>query len=81
MAYLAHNKSVCLAPPWVIAKAVEVAAETSLNSYDIKNRAVVFPVRCSVTHSQKPPWTETLPAMESFVFFVSRLKKSGCPSG
>lgn len=52
MAYLAHNKSVCLTPPWVIAKAVEVAAETSLNSYDIKNRAVVFPVRCSATHTQ-----------------------------
>lgn len=55
MAVLAYYKSVCLTPSWVIAKAVKVAAETSSNSYDIKNRTDVFPVRCSVIVSQKPP--------------------------
>lgn len=63
MAVLAHYKSVCVTPSWVIAKAVKVAAETSSNSYDIKNRADVFPVRCSV----KPPRTETPPAAVKFV--------------
>lgn len=48
MAVLAHYKSVSLTPSWIIEKAVEVAAETSSNSYDIKNRTDVFPVRCSV---------------------------------
>lgn len=49
MAVFAHYKSVCLTPSWVIiTKAVKVAAETSSNSYDIKNRTDVFPVRCSV---------------------------------
>lgn len=56
MAILAHYKSfVCLTLSWFIAKAVKVAAETSSNSYDIKNRTDVFPVRCSVIDSQKPP--------------------------
>lgn len=60
-------KFVCLTPSWVIAKAVKVAAEMSSNSYDIKNRIDVFPVRCSVIDSQKPPWTETLPAVVKFL--------------
>lgn len=46
---------VCLTPSRVIAKAVKVAAEMSSNTYDIKNRTDVFPVRSSVTDSQKPP--------------------------
>jgi len=52
MAILAHYKSVSLNPSWMIKKAVKVAAETSSNSYDIKNRTDVFPVRCSVIDSQ-----------------------------
>lgn len=53
MAILAHYKSVSLNPSWMIKKAVKVAAETSSNSHDIKNRTDVFPVRCSVIDSQK----------------------------
>lgn len=59
-------KSVCLTPSWVNAKAVKVAAETSSNSYDIKNKTDVYPVRCSVTDSEKPPQRETLPGAVSF---------------
>lgn len=76
MAVLAYYKSVCLTPSRVITKAVKVAAETSSNSYDIKNRTDVFPVRCSVIDSQKTPRTETLPAA---VKFVCRLKSQVVP--
>ena len=59
-------KSARLPPSRVIAKAIKVAAEMSSNCRDIKNRADVFPVRCSVTGCQKPPRAETSPAVVSF---------------
>lgn len=52
---------------WVVTKAVEVAAETSSNSYDIKNRTDVFPVMCSVGRQSETSSSRNFSSCGKFV--------------